>query len=42
MRLFFNFFLRNLGGDKDLKHLLPLKKSGDDLYEKIVDGLILW
>uniref|UniRef100_A0A915IKL0 Calponin-homology (CH) domain-containing protein n=1 Tax=Romanomermis culicivorax TaxID=13658 RepID=A0A915IKL0_ROMCU len=31
----------NLKEDKDLQHLLPLNQTGDDLYEKMVDGLIL-
>ncbi|OUC42873.1 hypothetical protein D917_10180, partial [Trichinella nativa] len=31
----------NLSSDRDLVHLLPLTKSGDDLYQKMVDGLII-
>ncbi|KRZ33634.1 Plastin-2, partial [Trichinella pseudospiralis] len=31
----------NLSSDRDLMHLLPLTKSGDDLYQKMVDGLII-
>lgn len=31
----------NLREDKDLHHLLPLNQTGDDLYEKMADGLIL-
>ncbi|KRX28188.1 Plastin-2 [Trichinella nelsoni] len=31
----------NLSSDRDLIHLLPLTKSGDDLYQKMVDGLII-
>ncbi|KHJ40753.1 hypothetical protein D918_09195 [Trichuris suis] len=31
----------NLGADEDLRQLLPLKPSGVDLYEKVVDGLII-
>ena len=25
-----------------VKHLLPLHPEGDDLYEKVDDGIILW
>lgn len=31
----------NLGVDRDLRHLLPLQKTGDDLYQKVDDGLII-
>uniref|UniRef100_A0A914PMW7 Calponin-homology (CH) domain-containing protein n=1 Tax=Panagrolaimus davidi TaxID=227884 RepID=A0A914PMW7_9BILA len=30
-----------LGGDPDLKHLLPVEKDNGDLYKKVQDGLIL-
>ena len=41
-RSFSNWINSNLGDMAELKHLLPLKTDGDDLYEKIGDGLLLW
>jgi len=32
-----NYYLKDIG---ELSHLLPLAKSGDDLYEKIGDGIL--
>ena len=32
----------HLGGMEELAHLLPLKDGGDDLYQKIDDGILLW
>ena len=34
-----NRYLGNIG---ELSHVLPLADSGDDLYEKIGDGILLW
>ena len=34
-----NYYLKDIG---ELSHLLPLAKSGDDLYEKIGDGILFW
>ncbi|CAK9297455.1 unnamed protein product [Gordionus sp. m RMFG-2023] len=31
----------NLGGDKDLNHLLPIEQEGMDLYDKVKDGILL-
>ena len=28
--------------DKDVSHLMPIKQEGNDLYEKIGDGIMLW
>ena len=33
---------RHLGDIAELSHLLPLAESGDDLYEKIGDGILFW
>jgi len=41
-RSFSNWINSNLGGFSELKHLLPLKNDGADLYEKINDGILLW
>jgi len=32
----------NLSNDPDLKHLLPIECEGKNLYEKVVDGILLW
>lgn len=31
----------NLSNDQDLKHLLPIDSNGNDLYDKIKDGILL-
>ncbi len=41
-RSFSNWINSNLGGISELKHLLPLKNDGADLYEKINDGILIW
>ena len=41
-RSFSNWINSNLGDMAELKHLLPLKNDGDDLYDKIADGILLW
>ena len=38
---FADWINKHLGGDQDLHHLLPLDETGDDLYEKIDDGILL-
>ena len=38
---FADWINKNLGSDPDLDHLLMLEESGDDLYEKIDDGILL-
>uniref|UniRef100_A0A183J1Q4 PLSL protein n=1 Tax=Soboliphyme baturini TaxID=241478 RepID=A0A183J1Q4_9BILA len=40
-KAFSDWINSNLGADSDLAYLLPLSESGEDLYEKLVDGLIL-
>ncbi len=32
----------NLGGDPDLAKLMTIDSSGDELYQKVEDGLVLW
>jgi len=32
----------NLSNDPDLKHLLPIGYEGKNLYEKVIDGILLW
>jgi hypothetical protein len=41
-RSFSNWINSNLGEMVELKHLLPLKNDGADLYDKIGDGILLW
>lgn len=31
----------NLASDKDVQHLLPLSADGTDLYQKIIDGILM-
>jgi plastin-3 len=31
----------NLTNDKDVQHLLPLSSDGKDLYQKIMDGILI-
>ena len=43
VREIFGFFIliRNLGHDHDLSHLMPLDKEGNNLYEKVKDGILM-
>ena len=36
-----NWINSNLSNDKDVQHLLPLSANGKDLYEKIMDGMLI-
>ena len=33
---------KNMQTLKSVQHLMPLANDGEDLYEKIEDGIILW
>ena len=41
-RSFASWINENLGSKNELKHLLPLKDDGEDLYAKCNDGMLLW
>eukprot|EP00096_Caligus_rogercresseyi_P001931 TRINITY_DN1343_c0_g1_i1.p1 TRINITY_DN1343_c0_g1~~TRINITY_DN1343_c0_g1_i1.p1 ORF type:complete len:625 (+),score=143.30 TRINITY_DN1343_c0_g1_i1:96-1970(+) len=40
-RAFSNWVNVNLGGQEDLKYLMPLREDGEDLYDKMSDGVLL-
>ncbi|CAB4063922.1 PLS3 [Lepeophtheirus salmonis] len=40
-RAFSDWVNVNLGNQEDLKYILPLREDGEDLYEKISDGVLL-
>lgn len=31
-----------LGDDPDIKHLMPIDKQSEELFEKVKDGVLLW
>ena len=41
-RSFASWINENLSNKDVLKHLLPLKDDGEDLYAKCADGMLLW
>lgn len=41
-RSFSNWINENLCKIDHLDHLLPLRNDGEDLYDKIGDGILLW